>query len=133
MSYDEVEIPFNYTEPRDVYSGRKTATRRTERYMGWDEDACRGSRLQHRGLTHHRGLQPEAGRELSRTGQPLLRPPPGGTDDALDSLALSALPLTDEKKVDAETWNQWAKLVGPIDEVADGEYTEAKEASPFSA
>jgi hypothetical protein len=32
MSDSEVEIPFNYTEPRDVYSGRKTATRRTERY-----------------------------------------------------------------------------------------------------
>ncbi len=32
MSRGEVEIPFNRTEGRDVYSGRKRARRRGERY-----------------------------------------------------------------------------------------------------
>lgn len=32
MNGSEVEIPFSYTSPREVYSGRKTATRRIQRY-----------------------------------------------------------------------------------------------------
>ena len=32
MNASEVEIPFTYTSPREVYSGRKTATRRIQRY-----------------------------------------------------------------------------------------------------
>ncbi len=32
MGQNEAEIPFNYTDPKDVYSGRKTATRRAHRY-----------------------------------------------------------------------------------------------------
>jgi len=32
MSGSEAVIPFNYTEPQKVYSGRKTATRRTKTY-----------------------------------------------------------------------------------------------------
>ena len=32
MNRGEVEIPFNCREGRDVYSGRKRATRRVERY-----------------------------------------------------------------------------------------------------
>ena len=32
MTWSEVEIPFSDTSPMEVYSGRKTATRRTQRY-----------------------------------------------------------------------------------------------------
>lgn len=40
MNWIEVEIPFNYTDPKDVYSGKKTATRRSKRY-----DAKAGMRM----------------------------------------------------------------------------------------
>ncbi len=32
MNRNEIEIPFDFTEGQDVYSGRKTATRRVERH-----------------------------------------------------------------------------------------------------
>lgn len=32
MNLSEVEIPFNYTKPQEIYLGRKTATRRAKRY-----------------------------------------------------------------------------------------------------
>jgi hypothetical protein len=40
FSWSDIEIPFKHTNPQDVYSGKKTATRRTDTY-----GAERGKRM----------------------------------------------------------------------------------------